>query len=234
MPDRSKDGKYRPFSRSELQAHVNGNKTLGHYMVDPTENTTRLFAFDIDLTKTANKWMTADSGKLNTWDGSRFVPGSPREHFSSDTIRPRLLDELLTIATALASRAKRMLDIPVAISFSGSKGVHVYGFTGRESARVVKAAGHEVIKSTEMFENSRGQHFYRHISPPEEGFPNVEIEVFPKQDDMQGKDFGNLMRLPLGIHRQTNQPSYFLKITDFRSLQEMHPLKALKGNPPWA
>lgn len=36
------------------------------------------------------------------------------------------------------------------------------------------------------------------------------MEVFPKQDSLSGKGYGNLVKLPLGIHRQTGKPSWFL------------------------
>lgn len=36
------------------------------------------------------------------------------------------------------------------------------------------------------------------------------LEVFPKQDRLQGKGLGNLVKLPLGIHRVSGKPSYFV------------------------
>ena len=36
------------------------------------------------------------------------------------------------------------------------------------------------------------------------------LEVFPKQDRLSGKGLGNLVKLPLGIHRVTGKPSWFL------------------------
>ncbi|MEW6221291.1 MAG: CRISPR-associated primase-polymerase type A1 [Thermodesulfobacteriota bacterium] len=38
-----------------------------------------------------------------------------------------------------------------------------------------------------------------------------QLEVFPKQDRHTGKGLGNLVKLPLGIHRATGRPSSFLK-----------------------
>lgn len=37
------------------------------------------------------------------------------------------------------------------------------------------------------------------------------IEVFPKQDHLRGKGLGNLVKLPLGVHRLTGKRSYFIK-----------------------
>ena len=36
------------------------------------------------------------------------------------------------------------------------------------------------------------------------------LEIFPKQDQLTGKGFGNLVKLPLGIHRVTGKKSYFV------------------------
>ena len=35
------------------------------------------------------------------------------------------------------------------------------------------------------------------------------LEVFPKQDRLQGKGLGNLVKYPLGVHRLSGRPSYF-------------------------
>ncbi len=37
-----------------------------------------------------------------------------------------------------------------------------------------------------------------------------ELEIFPKQDKLSGKGLGNLVKLPLGIHRQTGKRSFFV------------------------
>lgn len=36
-----------------------------------------------------------------------------------------------------------------------------------------------------------------------------DLEIFPKQDMLTGKGFGNLVKLPLGVHRLTGRRSYF-------------------------
>ena len=44
------------------------------------------------------------------------------------------------------------------------------------------------------------------------------MEVFPKQDYLKGKGLGNLVKLPLGVHRLTGKRSYFTKCR-FRTLE---------------
>ncbi|MEW6665758.1 MAG: CRISPR-associated primase-polymerase type A1 [Thermodesulfobacteriota bacterium] len=40
------------------------------------------------------------------------------------------------------------------------------------------------------------------------------LEIFPKQEKLSGKGLGNLVKLPLGIHRLTGKRSYFVQCPD--------------------
>ena len=77
------------------------------------------------------------------------------------------------------------------------------------------------------FSGGKGYHFWFFFEPPVQarqarqvltGIVNrlkgdvscFELEVFPKQDTISGKGLGNLVKLPLGVHRVTGKRSYFL------------------------
>jgi hypothetical protein len=47
------------------------------------------------------------------------------------------------------------------------------------------------------------------VDPLKKDLSCFELEVFPKQDQLTGKGFGNLVKLPLGIHRLSGKRSYF-------------------------
>lgn len=182
------DGTYQPARRpmklGDLRAHLAG-KSIGHYLVSP-EGRCRLFAFDIDLRAEARQ----------AW----------REHRPE---REELTVELRCLAEALALRTRSLLEVPVAIAWSGSKGLHVYGWCGSIPAADAKDCALMVLSSfRNQFAPARGRNFYRHTT----GYTNVEIEVFPKQISLDGKDLGNLMRLPLGINRKSGEPGYFLDL----------------------
>lgn len=59
-----------------------------------------------------------------------------------------------------------------------------------------------------------------------------DLEVFPKQDRLSGKGFGNLVKLPLGIHRLSGKPSFFPLCADrsveaqLAFLEKVRPAKA--------
>ncbi|WP_456384936.1 CRISPR-associated primase-polymerase type A1 [Desulfolithobacter sp.] len=57
------------------------------------------------------------------------------------------------------------------------------------------------------------------------------LEIFPKQDRLTGKGFGNLVKLPLGIHRGTGKPSWFVRAPDRTEQRQFEYLRSLKPAP---
>ncbi len=87
--------------------------------------------------------------------------------------------------------------LPCLIEFSGGKGFHFwYLFEGPVAAPLVRQALQGLAKR---------------LTPDLSCF---SLEVFPKQDQLAGKGLGNLVKLPLGIHRMTGRPSHFLHLSD--------------------
>jgi hypothetical protein len=81
------------------------------------------------------------------------------------------------------------------------------------------------------FSGGKGFHFWYFFDPPLEAATTrrllervrasiagdlqaFEIEVFPKQDAHSGKGFGNLVKLPLGVHRLSGKRSFFIECAD--------------------
>ena len=122
------------------------------------------------------------------------------------------------------------LEIPCAAAYSGGKGIHVYGFTGLSDAWQVHEGAQIVLDAIGEFKPLRGEHFFEHIN-----YPNLSIEVFPKQTNLSGKDLGNLMRLPLGKNlKAPREPTFFIDMTS--PLGEFVPMDAetaLMLENPW-
>jgi hypothetical protein len=135
-------------------------------------------------------------------------------------------------AFRLASKIVEMIDVPAAVLYSGNKGIHVYGLVGEQPAADVRLAAELVLKSWGgRYEAFRGNNFYRDTDPEYEA---LSIEVFPKQESLEGKDLGNLLRLPLGVNRKSGNRSFFLESRILGQLSEMHPLDAMTGAvDPW-
>lgn len=229
-PDRT------PFKLQDFEDHLVGKKTLGHYMLDQ-EGMCKLFAFDIDFVKHGQKCPgTGCSGCFVTFPnlvGEGTFVLNPRQEWldknSLDEVKATLILNMRCMAEGLAYLIDRKLGIPVAILNSGGKGLHVYGFTGTISAEVAKTMALTILEALGLIA-TRGQNFFRH----ENHYEVLEIEVFPKQTSLEGKDLGNLMALPLGINRKTKNPRYFIHCkSGLNTLPEMDPTLALSGQQPW-
>ena len=142
------DGSYNPikerFTMNDLLDHLAGRKSYGHYMINPETNNCKLFAFDLDLTKQGYLPDAIDSDGIPTGDG--IQEGNPREKWRDRAYSGRsfLKAQLMHTAGLIAEKAHNTLEVPVAIAYSGYKGVHVYCLTGsiqaskaREGARLI-------------------------------------------------------------------------------------------------
>ena len=97
------------------------------------------------------------------------------------------------MVSRITDAAQDMGLFPV-IEFSGAKGYHFWFFMDKP----VKAGRIRQIL-TAVCDN---------LAPDLSCF---SLEVFPKQDHLSGKGLGNLVKLPLGIHRQTGKRSSFIE-----------------------
>lgn len=103
-----------------------------------------------------------------------------------------------------AIRKSGLSDNQFLIEWSGSKGFHIFFlFEAPIPAKKGKALGDIIVKLAEV----------------------PDVEVFPKQITVGKGGFGNLIKLPLGIHRKSNKYSYFLtpdlKPTDILILEKI-------------
>jgi len=140
------------------------------------------------------------------------------------------------MAAILMKAIYEELEIPCAAAYSGAKGVHVYGFTGLISADDAREGAQIVLDSLGEFEAVRGEHFFKHTDTnPLFGLTNLTIEVFPKQRSLDGKDLGNLMRLPLGRNMKSTDPTFFIDMTTAAAdMRPVDPLWAMTTANPWA
>ncbi len=83
------------------------------------------------------------------------------------------------------------------VEFSGGKGFHFWFIFDRPIP-----AG-----DARKWLNPIREALYRDLSA-------FSLEVFPKQESLKGKGMGNLVKLPLGVHRVTGKRSYFYDCRD--------------------
>jgi len=58
------------------------------------------------------------------------------------------------------------------------------------------------------------------------------LEIFPKQDRLTGKGFGNLVKLPMGIHRGSGKPSWFVQAADRTMKSQFEYLRGMAPADP--
>ncbi len=195
-----KSGAYKPihspWTLKDIRAHIDGRTTLGHYLVDQNDKC-RIVAFDIDFDDEA---FPAGTGAVN-----------PREVFSDPDhpARKELTAQVRGLADGLAWRLVRLFPmVTPLLAFSGSKGVHVYGcFGGATTATAARDVGVTVLDSWmggELFTPVKGKNFYKAAT-----YPDLTVEVFPKQEKVGTGGFGNLLRLPLGVNQKTGREGFF-------------------------
>lgn len=231
------------FTKADILAHIAGERTYGHYLLN-TDDTTKLFCFDLDLrgTKLIDGVETFDGHlpSLGLEPGgvpTAFQPANPRAVWSNraDPRRAYLKYSMRVCGHMLAERIWSELDVPVAVAYSGSKGVHVYGLTGRIPAADAREGAQIVLDSIGIFRLERGDSLYglarEEVDNP---FANFTIEVYPKQSSLKDKDLGNLLRLPLGRNTKSKDPTFFVDLTSpLAELQPCDPEWALTTTNPW-
>jgi hypothetical protein len=260
IPDRSLQhlGQHAPlgFGMNHLFAHLAGTATYGHYLTDENDMA-RCFALDIDLNKTG--WycpipsdLTEFPHKFTETDYEAAMEpiqlGDPTDD-NDDSLRLAWLDRahparnwLKYQMGMLARRITRVIQeqlpqVGTAAAYSGSKGIHVYGFTGPMSSEEVRAACLFVLDYMDEWQPIKGQHFFGHrVENPSLGFQNFTIETYPKQDTLEGKDLGNLLRLPLGRNLKSPDPTFFIDLRTAPGVMAPHPdpVALLESGDPYA
>lgn len=264
FPDTRIDSKKHPnnpnlpvgFNMDHLLAHLAGERTYGHYLLDDS-NQCKFFLFDIDLEKSGTYVVTPD---WSEYKGSLTDPNQQELWFKENSvIEAGDLRKLWTDRTRAAAPARswlkwqmkvlahrlagpiREMGIDCAVTYSGSKGVHVYGLLGTSPASEAREAAMlalDMASSFGAFKPARGNNFFKHENDdPVSGFQNFSIEVFPKQESLEGKSLGNLVRLPMGTNwKNPKDPTFFLDMTtplaEFKPVKD--PVKLLEEGDPFA
>jgi len=189
-PDKGYQRRKRGFTMKNMDEHIEGTRSWGHYLLD-TDSTTKIFAFDIDVDKEYRHIVTNES----------------------DPQFERIWFLLQTMADGLGARSHRIttesgVDCTTVLSYGGGKGLHVIGiFKDPLPASASRSLAEAILGSFNCFELVRGDIFWKHT----DHYPELTIEVFPKQTEVSPGSYGNLMRLPLGINAKTGRDAFFVR-----------------------
>ena len=216
------NGDYNPvqsrFTKADLLDHQDGVYTYGHYLLSE-KNECKLFVFDLDLDKTDPKHpeitydLPSSKDEADIWQD--WYHGDPRNIWldrSRITERDFLKYQLRVAANQICKAIQDELGIPMAVTYTGAKGVHVYGFTGSMAASAVREAADIVIESLGLVPE-KGNNFFKFPKSGRSDFQpqSITAEVYPKQTTLDGKTHGNLVRLPLGVNlKNPKDPTFFM------------------------
>lgn len=232
-----------PWSRDDVLAHIDKSATYGHYLLD-RDSTCKLFAFDIDLEPSARMPTDDPTGHEPPWGTEEEAAAweaawperNPREVWldRNDPARTWMKIQFRSLAGRLASLIHRDLGVECAVAYSGNKGLHVYGFTGR-------MPGSDAVEAAEIVLNLMGGWTPKPKSASTFKHPDYQhlaVEVYPKQTTISDGGFGNLLRLPLGRNlKNPRDPAFFVDLN--APIFELKPVDALwalttGASNPWA
>lgn len=221
---------YQPLNEATVERHLRAEESVGHYLAT-TEGITKVVALDVDL-EPSGVWMQYPEpyeypmdlagAELDQWMAQhvRVHAAHPRDDWRNRAHPGRAWykEMLRTCGEYLARAMETQLGIPTLISYSGSKGIHVYGLTSGVHVSDAKAGAELALHEAGRyfggeFAPLRGKNFYQIDGGPPWA-QSFAVETFPKQDSMEGKKLGNLMRLPLGKHlKNPSDPTFFVDRT---------------------
>ncbi len=237
-----------PFTMPDLLAHIEGERTYGHYLLN-SDNQCKFFAFDIDLdelnTDKPNPELLLPMNQDDVGVWSNFQLMDPRAVWLNRSMIPArnfLKFQMRWMANELARVIHTDFEMQTAVTYTGAKGVHVYGFTGLMPAADVRAGAEYVLAKLDTYEPYLGNNFFKHKIVQGAGGVSLEdsarcftVEVFPKQTEVKAGGYGNLMRLPLGRNLKNPQdPTFFVDMrTALTDLRPRDALEALTTKDQW-
>ena len=243
------DGSYNPvnspITRSVISDHLKGNATYGHYLLGGDNlDTAKFFCFDIDLATTGQFYIEPDLSIVPIdqeitveWiEANRLGPFAidPRAAWKSrdPQSRPYFKERMRTTGEILTG-AIHSLGIDTCMTYSGHKGIHVYGFTGPMRAVEVRAIAKQILTDTGIFEPSKGDNFYENFTGL---IPGMSLELFPKQDKVEPGHYGNLMRMEFGVNLKSPDDPCFIvdqRLAHVKLEPHVDPVSVLLSGNPW-
>lgn len=221
---------------SDVISHIRGESSVGHYLVGQ-DGLVRLMAFDIDLFKThpvkrpVGHW-PMDPASEEDPKIQEFVPREAwanRAHPSRAWTKAQMKAISGQIAARLVDNGPNGWDMKCLVAYSGSKGVHVYAFFDEPTPAAEAREGAQILLR-EIGWSPKSKNFWvPDNKDPVTGFPNFEIEIYPKQDEVGADRYGNLMRLPLGRNFKSERDTAFFIDFDgpMSDMRKADPLDAL-------
>jgi hypothetical protein len=203
------------FKKSDFRNHLFGSTCLGSYLLN-NDSTVKFIAFDIDLLKQCKHlsdcqcgvpyYVIRDLDEIEAMEANGEYQGELDPDTKRGNLEAALHDPTheghrwaASLVTSVAASIRERIDgmgLSSLTVITGG-GAHVLVPFGEYiPAAEGRSIAHGVMDEIPHF-HKRSESFYANS----ETDPNVEVEVFPKQDALKDPEsLGNLIRLPLGMH----------------------------------
>lgn len=185
------------WTMTDLMAHVKGEQTYGHYLLDQDSNV-KIIAFDIDLAQTghylpyslrdqeryADEEQDLHIGDPGLMGDEYFIECNPREAWvdRKHPARPWLKHQMRELAERFTAECF-YAGLGTFATYSGNKGIHVYGLLGERTpaadARILAfAIAEKVVRNLEINSDVHGRD-YRFASSKGKSFYYIKSDTAP-------------------------------------------------------
>src|SRR5690625_572083 len=140
------------WTMRDLRDHVSGANTFGHYLLDP-DSQVKIIAFDIDLSTKDGLYIPYSEADLERYvenpdliNDEYFIECRPRDAWADrkHPARPWFKHQMRELADRFTAECNE-LGLRTFATYSGSKGIHVYGLLGgRTPASDARLLAHTV------------------------------------------------------------------------------------------
>ncbi|HDS09238.1 MAG TPA: tetratricopeptide repeat protein, partial [Firmicutes bacterium] len=142
-----------------------------------------------------------------------------RKNFTEDTVlgeeRLKELKNQVLISAGVFKKIIDRLQLEAYLEDSGYKGIHIwFFFQPKVQAKEARNFLLMLIKKANLTK------------------PEIHIEVFPKQNTVEEDKLGNLIKIPLGIHRKTLKRCIFIDSNGNPYMNQLEFIKRIKTNSP--
>lgn len=239
------------ITRELLLAHLNKQITIGHYVLGGENlDTCKFFCFDVDLATNGTYLVTPDPALMPATGADDWLAANTTGPHTGNVrmlwkrrdpnSRPYIKERLRTLGEILTSTIHDV-GIPTAMTYSGSKGIHVYGFTGpAQGEQAIALAELVITKARDRgcdFKPAKGSNSLVDYSG---NFPGMGIEIFPKQPTALkadgGHGYGNLVRVEFGKNQNSPDDPCFLvdqRLAHVELSPHPDPVSVLSSGQPW-
>ena len=210
---------------------TSGEACLGTYLLTSASRC-KFLAFDLDLAKSGKFWpiITGDS-MADMWVDLEVREGNLESSLHLDWNHAHAWARLILLEGIrdIRQQIRQQLQVENTLTVITGGGAHVFlPLPELMDAALVRDIGHAILGEIPAA-RQRSTAFFDYGAMNE-----VSIEIFPKQDSLDGKDLGNLIRLPFGWHHEAGIRTYAidpdqepLPVWRWRKINSMDALRGL-------